>query len=280
MGDIFNLMMLLASMSDVADDPMPRGSMMAAETLQIPKRYVGEWQRERRYCGKGGPMIDRGSGLRIYPGHVDGVRLLGVYFFSESYETMLKIGGDGFPPRFVELDVSDDRMTLAVREEGGKPVQLRRCPIGAEKLDKDDPWLVRARNACEADDADAFLSAFWASEAVQRRSIARKIKIVEYGQTFHLGGRYYRPPAIAQKETGHALDDSIEDKPAELRFVRMSEPKGGFSISWQRLIHVDQAGNNDQPTRVTDTYGPTGKLLFHRAKGCWQLVSEEMSYGD
>lgn len=280
MGDILKLLFVFASLANVAADPMPRGSMMAADNLQIPRRYVGEWQRDRDFCGRGGPMIDRGSGLRIYPGHVDGLSLLGVYFFSDSNATVIEVGGDGHPPRFIELDVSGDRMTLGVREEGGKLVQLRRCPIGIKDGEQNDPWLARAKNACEAGDADAFLSAFLRSEAVQRRSIARKIRIVEFGQTYHLGGRYYRPPVFAQTGAGFALGGSIDNEPAELKFVLTLEPEGSFSVSWQRLMHVVPVGINDQPTSFAETYGPTGKLLFRRAKGCWHLVSEALSYGE
>lgn len=273
------LLLLFVSGGPQFEDPSLKGSPVAFDYPAIPQRYWGEWQTDRRFCGKGGPMVDRGSGMTIGRKSIDGVKLLAAYGYTDFPATILEIGDDGYPVRRIELEVSADNMSLqAWDDESGKRLVLRRCPVRAVTRDEDLPWLVKASAACKAGDTTAFIEAFFASEAVQRSSIARYVKVKEAGRSYVSDRQYYRPPSIVLTPEGFSIDDSHEASPTPLAMKIVSLSNESFRASWQRLQIREIRGEAGQDETISELYGPSYHLIFKMKKGCWQLVSEETDY--
>lgn len=268
------LLLLFVSGGPQFEDPSLKGSPVAFDYPAIPQRYWGEWQTERRFCGKGGPMVDRGSGMTISRKSIDGVKLLAAYGYTDFPATILEIGDDGYPVRRIELEVSTDNMSLKTwDDESGKSLVLQRCPVRAVTRDEDLPWLVKASAACKVGDTTAFIEAFFASEAVQRSSIARHVKVREAGRSYVLDRQYYRPPSIVQTAEGYASDDALADAPSPVALQIVYLSNGSFRVSWQRRMLVEEVERRET---FTTTVGPTRRLVFSRRKGCWQIVSDEI----
>lgn len=273
------ILLLLVSGGLQFEDPSLKGSPVAFDYPAIPQRYWGEWQTERRFCGKGGPMVDRGSGMTIGRKSIDGVKLLAAYGYTDFPATILEIGDDRYPVRRIELEVSTDNMSLKTwDDESGQSLVLQRCPVRAVTRDEDLPWLVKASAACKVGDTTAFIEAFFASEAVQRSSLARYVKVREAGRSYVLDRQYYRPPSIVQTAEGYAIDDTRQDSPTPVAIKIVSLSNERFRASWQRLQISEIRGEAGQDEITSEPYGPSHHLNFKMKKGCWQLVSEESDY--
>jgi hypothetical protein len=267
-------------------DPSSKGASFRTDYPFIPESYVGEWQKNPRSCGTArSVMIDRGSGVVIARRHISGVPVLSVEAYSDYPAVFVSIGTDGFTTQRIYLDISDDQMWLKGNNDGGGRNRLfRRCPVQPITTADDRFWLTALRGACASKNRDAFVEAFLASEAVQREVLRRQILILRLDLPVERKSRdYYQAPPILVKNGKHYYDDGREEL-SQLKIDVVALKGRDFALDWVRIdenelmrVVPGEEDSGESARAWLGTYGPHRRLNFKFTRGCWRLVSDELS---
>lgn len=281
------LPLLIASAPTFADpaptftDPAAKGSLMILENPRIPASYHGAWADDPGNCGQTG---DRGVRIVIGSTDVETLRVIGVEVYSDHPAIVVVLRGQSGDQRRLFLDIADDGNHIGVSMGfGSREKILRRCPQSSSQpndpsYDTDTGWMEQAQSACKDNDFAGFSEAFFRSPFVQRHFLALSVQVVRpHASPVKIARHNYLPPPISRLDDIHIFEDGSKD-PEKLHLAVKPLPGGDFAVHWMRAEYDDQRAG-DGPGYLVRTYGPKGRLTFHKAEQCWQLTEDTIDSG-
>lgn len=258
----------------------PLGAGAGAQKIEaptVPARFHGEWARTAEQCGLSAAAVEN---LTIGSRHILSVPVVRVEQAADSGRVKVWLRPADRSAQELVLELNGD--VLVVTTQDGQSVEAVNCSRQEPdfSLAIENSWLELASAACQSGNFNDFLEAFFSSEAVKRKYLARKILVAREGAPgkFVDQAFYSAPPIMLshyQGEMNLVLEDGSRSA-AVVHFVVKKDRQGNWTISWATSAPENERMFEENPEKVLQG----GVLVFRRNKTCWNLAEERIGLPD